>query len=526
MDFFIKFANILQSIMRVISLILITAFIACGCTGHTEYSPAPMTDSLSHHELASKMLYHQPLLECIAEQQKAVDDAREHRSKEPAYEVLSQMGYMQCRAGNYLKGLEYLLEANDSLKKITNPDSTRTEGAVMLLGNLSNLYTRLALYDEAKEKNTEAINLCKTINRSRIADLLRMRAIIYEHENMLDSANFYYDEALAECANIENENHRRNHTIVNENSRAYFYIEHPDYAPDSIRNAVDALERNLDKYPHSYSTNLLLSGRGHVLLGNTDKGLQQMEKAVELYRNERGDEDLEFGLRMLAISYATAGSHKLNKLYPEVTALHDSIMNRQKANALLGKDFQYRTIELNNEIELMHSKLQTTRQHIIYIITICVLLISSTIIFLFFRRKQQKQLLQQKEQSINMLIADRISLNAQIDKLNSELNQRSTDDTPQTLVNPLLLEKDNEIRFRKIFYELHPGFVEKLRDDFPNLTAGNELLCMLIKLRKSNDDIALALGISRESVATARYRLRTRFKLPKDVDLNEFIQNR
>ena len=86
-----------------------------------------------------------------------------------------------------------------------------------------------------------------------------------------------------------------------------------------------------------------------------------MEKAVELYRNERGDEDLEFGLRMLAISYATAGSHKLNNLYPEVTALHDSIMNRQKANALLGKDFQYRTIELNNEIELMHSKLQKTR---------------------------------------------------------------------------------------------------------------------------------------------------------------------
>ena len=81
MDFFIKFANILQSIMRVISLILITAFIACGCTGHTEYSPAPMTDSLSHHELASKMLYHQPLLECRAEQQKADDDAREHHSK-------------------------------------------------------------------------------------------------------------------------------------------------------------------------------------------------------------------------------------------------------------------------------------------------------------------------------------------------------------------------------------------------------------------------------------------------------------
>ena len=46
---------------------------------------------------------------------------------------------------------------------------------------------------------------------------------------------------------------------------------------------------------------------------------------------------------------------------------------------------------------------------------------------------------------------------------------------------------------------------------------------MLIYMKQSNEEIALCLGITRMSVNTARYRIRTRLGLPKDVDLDEFI---
>ena len=46
---------------------------------------------------------------------------------------------------------------------------------------------------------------------------------------------------------------------------------------------------------------------------------------------------------------------------------------------------------------------------------------------------------------------------------------------------------------------------------------------MLIILRQSTSSIALALGILRASVNTARYRLRRKFNLPPDVDLDTFL---
>ena len=72
---------------------------------------------------------------------------------------------------------------------------------------------------------------------------------------------------------------------------------------------------------------------------------------------------------------------------------------------------------------------------------------------------------------------------------------------------------------------MYPGLIEKIRASYPDISPSAELIIMLIRLKKSNNEIAFALGIKRESVAKARYRLRTLFSLDKETDLNEYIQS-
>lgn len=139
--------------------------------------------------------------------------------------------------------------------------------------------------------------------------------------------------------------------------------------------------------------------------------------------------------------------------------------------------------------------------------------------------KAQKRIIRIFQRRVERLMADNNALKNKMEEISGSMRQDSMAADERKQMPSMILDKDAELQFREVFAQEYPGFVERLRRNFPSLTANNELLCMLIRLYKSNDEIAQALGISRESVVTARYRLRSRFRLPKDADLNEFIQS-
>lgn len=453
-----------------------------------------------------------------------IDASAQRQTSKPAFEILSEMGYLQCRDGDYVKGLQYLQEAADSLKS-ASMDTIDPEAIIMLYGNLSNLYTRLGLQNEALDVNAQAIAIADKCVVDRLPDLWRMRSMIFNIPHLPDSMIWCINQALESCDRIDDDEFRERCIVINEDAKAWTFIENPHYAPDSIISSIAVLERNLGKYPKHDNCNRLMIGRANVLLGNPAKGIPLMEKSAEAYRKAGETEDLEWAQTLLADSYALTASRKLFDIYRETTALHDTIMLRKQNNTLLGKEFRYRTEELKAENKLLASELSASRQRNLLLITLSAFIITAIVMFFYHRWSQQKRHILQKEQSINSLLADRIALNAKIEELNAELNLKQKDMEHKLVINPKILEKDDEERFRKIFSELYPGFIERLRKDYPGITSGNELLCMLIRLHKSIDETALALGISRESVNTARYRLRSRFNLPKNVNLNDFIQS-
>lgn len=83
--------------------------------------------------------------------------------------------------------------------------------------------------------------------------------------------------------------------------------------------------------------------------------------------------------------------------------------------------------------------------------------------------------------------------------------------------------KSGRQEFRKAFIEHYPNFMYRLRNAIPEITDGEEILCMLIHLNQSSSDIAAILSICRKSVKQTRYRLRLKIKLPTHIDLDTFV---
>jgi len=77
--------------------------------------------------------------------------------------------------------------------------------------------------------------------------------------------------------------------------------------------------------------------------------------------------------------------------------------------------------------------------------------------------------------------------------------------------------------FKMHFEQVHPEFFEQLKASYPELTPSDLKLCALLKLNMNTKESAKILGISPDSVKTARYRLRKKLQLRKDEGLFDFI---
>ena len=134
-----------------------------------------------------------------------------------------------------------------------------------------------------------------------------------------------------------------------------------------------------------------------------------------------------------------------------------------------------------------------------------------------------------RSQRLDNLLSTQQELNRRNERLSAELEQAAHNeviDSVRQKLNPSLLSGEDELRFRQSFAALYPRFLPGLRKDFPELTKSDELLCMLIYLKQSTDEISLALGISRPSVNSGRSRIRKKLGLQKEESLDEFLQKR
>ncbi|KAA0990916.1 tetratricopeptide repeat protein [Dyadobacter aurulentus] len=107
------------------------------------------------------------------------------------------------------------------------------------------------------------------------------------------------------------------------------------------------------------------------------------------------------------------------------------------------------------------------------------------------------------------------SFRSQIDELRKlpDPENQQLDDLMNQLANIKLLTPDDWNDFRKRFNQAFTGELDQLKLNYGDLTVAEERLYALEKMNVSTSQIAWMLGISKESVRKARYRLRKKMHL-------------
>lgn len=141
--------------------------------------------------------------------------------------------------------------------------------------------------------------------------------------------------------------------------------------------------------------------------------------------------------------------------------------------------------------------------------------------------RQVNEILEHKNKEMAASALKMIEKEEIISDFKSHLEQNKWEANPAKLkkvIASLDVSQDNNWReFETRFVSVNKSFYDKLHEQFPDLTPGDDKLCALIKLNLSSKDMAKLMGISIESVHTTRYRLRKKLGLSRDENLTEFI---
>ena len=131
---------------------------------------------------------------------------------------------------------------------------------------------------------------------------------------------------------------------------------------------------------------------------------------------------------------------------------------------------------------------------------------------MMFVLQKNKMLTELKEKIGTLKVSNDESLRKQVKSLdrNIEMNMNFDDDWQ---------------RFKLHFDEVHPNFFEKLHQENHTLNPNETRFCAYIRMGLSTKEIAQLMGISPGSVQKARYRLKKKLRLEKEVNLIEHIAN-
>lgn len=88
----------------------------------------------------------------------------------------------------------------------------------------------------------------------------------------------------------------------------------------------------------------------------------------------------------------------------------------------------------------------------------------------------------------------------------------------------ILREENDWEQFKLHFEQVHPAFFKRLTELHPDLTDNELRLCAYCKINISNKQIAQMLSVQPQTVIIARYRMRKKMNLEKDISLDEYLR--
>lgn len=155
---------------------------------------------------------------------------------------------------------------------------------------------------------------------------------------------------------------------------------------------------------------------------------------------------------------------------------------------------------------------------IILLLTFITVVVIISSVYLYHRRKNRRA-----QVMVSNLEKDIKRLSAELNDMAHNISSYTPCESDGQVQLPQLFRKEGECVFREMFQGHYPNFLPKLRQAVANISRNEEILCMMIFLSQDLNQIAYNMGIEKNSVNQARYRLRKKMGLAKDESLKEKI---
>lgn len=270
-----------------------------------------------------------------------------------------------------------------------------------------------------------------------------------------------------------------------------------------------------------------------------DKSKQEIEAAKKYIQASGQTDRLRKLYPIMSKWFAQSNQPDSSTIYLDSSMLATKVYN-EKYNSLkllranqefLAKDKELEVSKLKTE-----SRLKISQRNFIILITI--LLLGGSIMAYWFRNKYllnkqqikdlallntQEDLLHAKEQLRNMV--QRVQQNNEmIIQLKKDKPYNEDIHLLEKLKSTSILTKDDWTKYRSMFTKTYPNFIPKLQSNYPELTISEKRLLCLHKLHLTNNEIALLLGISSNSVMVTNHRIRKKLHLETQDDLQELVR--
>ena len=271
--------------------------------------------------------------------------------------------------------------------------------------------------------------------------------------------------------------------------------------------------------------------------------LWKIVKGTNLISYEQDAYEELYVLDTLVGNYKLAFEH-----FEKNTALKDTIFNTQVANRLRELTDKYETEKTKQELEIQEQKvsllekdqqLKTMWRNILIVTIVLIIVVAAFLIYFQKRKNARKQrFLNQKIEfqgkelasyTINFIQKRNLfeTLDENLLAVESSVEEGSISKIRK--IRKLIKQEDNIDRdweeFKLHFESVHSDFFPILQSKHPDVRGGDLKLCALINLNMNIKEMASILGISVNSVKTARYRLRKKLCLDQGDSLHGYISS-
>ena len=436
--------------------------------------------------------------------------------------IMSRLGIYYRLIGEYEKAVAINQEAISSYT-----DSIAPPNIVIAYGEQANLYAELGMYDRALQLNTKAQHYSLLKDSFGLGDLYRYRAAIFGQTGIKDSI-FYY---LNQAEKISALQGSFKGVFVNKVTTVEAYLDYTDSVQKALTLALSICPDS-SRMPQwaKYELELHL-GRALLQTGKATQGIPLIEKAAQDFISMDMRSGKQKANNILMDYYLSMNMNDaFVRCYKRSQTFTDSLNLAEKMRAVAAANIRFDTERKEKENTLLSAQVKLQKQQLFYNICISITLLLTLIISVAYfinKRKSNRLLLGKHKQEIKKLITRQQELNRRNEQLTEQIEQAMATNnltSIRQLTGQNLLSKEDENDFRQSFAVIHPLYLPRLREYYPQLTRNEELLAMLICMNQSTDEIALIMGINRNSVNMIRSRMRKNIGLAKEESLDEVVK--